>query len=152
MTDHYVDTSALAKHYHPELGSTEMDRLWNDPEARLLVSRLAAIEIVSVFAGKVRTGAITADGFQILRRRFFTDLTNRRLVHVRITGSHYQEAERLLRQHGPGQRLRTLDALQLAVALDLHRRHTLKQVISSDKGFLAVAVLEGLPTFDPENP
>jgi hypothetical protein len=31
MPADFLDTSALAKHYHAEIGSTEVDRLWNDP-------------------------------------------------------------------------------------------------------------------------
>jgi len=30
MPGDFFDTSALAKHYHAELGSTEIDRLWHD--------------------------------------------------------------------------------------------------------------------------
>ena len=46
------------------------------------------------------------------------------LTVVAITDHHYAEAERLLKQHGNTFRLRTLDALQLAVALDVHRRES----------------------------
>jgi hypothetical protein len=35
---------------------------------------------------------------------------------------HFKDAERLIRQYGLAQRIRTLDALQLAVALDLRNR------------------------------
>jgi hypothetical protein len=31
MPGDFLDTSALAKHYHPEVGSAEIDHLWNDP-------------------------------------------------------------------------------------------------------------------------
>src|SRR5262249_28870592 len=55
MSGIFFDTSALVKHYHTEVGSDEVDRLWNDPANSLFVSRLSAPEIVSAFAGKVRT-------------------------------------------------------------------------------------------------
>jgi len=64
----------------------------------------------------------------------------------------YQDAERLLRQHGATRRLRTLDALQLAVALDLHKKSAIDRIVSADKDLLVVADLEGLRVFDPENP
>jgi predicted nucleic acid-binding protein len=153
MPGDFLDTSALAKHYHPEVGSAEIDRLWNDPAHTLHVSRLSVLEIVSVFGGKVRAGAISVADFDALRRRFSADLTKtKRLLGTRLLVAHYQEAERLLRQHGPVRRLRTLDALQLAVALDLHRRQAIDRIVSADRDLLVVAAVEGLGVFDPENP
>jgi len=153
MSADFLDTSALAKHYHAEVGSAQVDRLWDDPGRGLFISRLSALEIVSVFAGKVRAGAIAVADFQALRRRFSADLTKtKRLVGTRLLVAHYQEAERLLREHGLTRRLRTLDALQLAVALDLHRKTAIDRMVSADKDLLAAAALEGLGTFDPEEP
>jgi predicted nucleic acid-binding protein len=153
MPADYLDTSALAKHYHSEVGSAEIDRLWNDPAHGLIVSRLSVLEMVSVFAGKVRAGVISVTDFDALRRRLSADLTKtKRLVATRLLVRHYQEAERLLRHHGPTRRLRTLDALHLAVAIGLHRTSAIDGVVSADRDFLAVAAAEGLPIFDPENP
>jgi len=153
MTADFLDTSALAKHYHAEVGSAEIDQLRNDPAHGLFVSRLSALEIVSVFGGKVRAGAISVADFDALRRRFSADLTKtKRLLGTRLLVAHYQEAERLLCQHGPARRLRTLDALQLAVALDLRQKKAIDRVVSADKDLLAVAAIEGLAVFDPENP
>lgn len=153
MPGDYLDTSALAKHYHEEAGSIEGDRLWNDLTHELFVSRLSALEIVSAFAGKARAGVISSADFQSLRRRFSADLTRRRrLKGVGLRVSHYQAAEQLIHQHGLHSRLRTLDAIQLAVALDLHRKHVIQRLISADRDLLAVAALEGLDTMNPEHP
>jgi predicted nucleic acid-binding protein len=65
---------------------------------------------------------------------------------------HYQEAERLLRTHGIVRRLRTLDALQLAVAKDLHAKKAIDRIVAADRDLLAIAALEGIGTLDPENP
>jgi predicted nucleic acid-binding protein len=153
MAADFLDTSALAKHYHLEQGSLEVDQLWSDSTRGLYVSRLSAVELISVFAGKLRSGAIASADFDALRRRFAADLTKtRRLIGTRLLVAHYQEAERLLRQHGPLRRLRTLDALQLAVAVDLHRKALIGRIVSSDKDLLVAAAVEGLGVFDPENP
>jgi predicted nucleic acid-binding protein len=153
MPGDFLDTSALAKHYHPEVGSAEVDRLWSDAARILFVSRLSALEIISVFAGKVRAGVISVADFNALRRRFLADLTKtKRLLGVRLLVAHYHEAEALLRKHGAVRRLRTLDALQLAVAIDLQRKGAVDRVVSADKDLLAVAAAEGLGVFDPENP
>ncbi len=92
MPADFLDTSALAKHYHPEVGSAEIDRLWDDAAQGLFVSRLSVLEIVSVFAGKVRAGAISVADFETLRRRFTADLTKRkRLSATRLLVAHFQE-------------------------------------------------------------
>src|SRR5436190_535483 len=106
MPADFLDTSALAKHYHPEPGSAEVNLLWSNAAHGLFVSRLSALEIVSVFAGKLRAGAISLADFDVLRKRFSADLTKtKRLTGIRLLVAHYQEAERLLRQHGPVLRL-----------------------------------------------
>ena len=70
MAGSYFDTSALAKHYHAELGSAEVDGLWGDVGTPLFISRIGAVEVISVFAGKVRKAEISPADFQVLRRRF----------------------------------------------------------------------------------
>lgn len=152
MSDHFLDTSGVAKHYHAEAGTAEIDRLWADPGARLFVSRLGVVETVSVFAKNVRSGLISASDFGLLRQRFFADLRRRRLLIVRTLVRHFQEADRLLQQHGPTHGLHTLDALQLATALDLRRRGMLDEFVTADHVLLIVAVLEGVKVFDPEHP
>jgi uncharacterized protein len=153
MAADFLDTSALAKRYHAELGSAEVDRIWSNPAHDLYVSRLSVVEMTSVFAGKVRAGTIGAADMDTLRRRFLADLTKtKRLIGTRLLVAHYQDAERLLRQHGTIRRLRTLDAIQLAVALDLQSKGRIQRIVSADKDLLVVAALEGLGVFDPEKP
>jgi predicted nucleic acid-binding protein len=152
MPGYYLDTSALVKHYHPEVGSAEVDRLWNDSAASLFVSRLSALETSSAFAGKVQAGTITPSDFDTLTRRFAADVASKRLTALRLLVVHFQEAERLLRQHGVSVRLRTLDALQLAVALDLRARGPVSHFVCADQDLLAVAAREGLSILDPESP
>jgi PIN domain len=152
MADYCLDTSALGKHHHTEIGTPEVDGLVAEPGARHFISRLSIVEIQSVFAGKVRMGVISPSDFQLLRRRFLTDVSRRQFHVVRMTGLHYQEAERLIRNHGLGQRIRTLDALQLSVALELRGRGLLDHLVCADVGFIAVAVAVGLSVINPERP
>jgi predicted nucleic acid-binding protein len=153
MAADFLDTSALSKHYHAEVGTDKIDQLWNNWGHALFISRLSVVEMTSVFARKVREGAISTADFDSLRKRFLADLTkSKRLVGVRMLVGHFQEAERLLRERGTVLRLRTLDALQLAVSLDLFRKKAVERVVSADKDLLTVAEAEGLAVFDPENP
>src|SRR5262245_15451405 len=152
MPADFLDTSALAKYYHSEVGSDQVEQLWNDPHRNLYISRLSVLEMVSVFASKVRASAISSDDFDALRRRLAADLTKtKRLTGTRILVAHYQRAERLLRDHGTRRRLRTLDSIQLAVALDLQEKKAIDRFVSADKDLLEAAAVEGLDTLNPEN-
>lgn len=152
MASYFFDTSALGKNYHPEIGTAEVERLLALPGVRHCISRLRAVEIHSVRAGKVRTAAISESDFQLLRRRFLTDVTRRRLKVVRVTGRHYQDAERLVRMHALTRSLRTLDALQLSVALDLRQRTGLDHFVCADRNLCIVAREVGLAVINPEEP
>jgi hypothetical protein len=118
----------------------------------LFVSRLGIIETVSVLAKKARTGIISAADFGPVRRRFFADLRTHRPAMIRLLVRHFQEADRLLQKHSLTHALHALDALQLAVALDLQRQGIIEDMVTADRVLLAVALLEGLKTIDPEHP
>ena len=65
MPGHFWDTSALLKHYHPELGTVKVDALLQAPGLLQVLSRLGVTETFSVFAGKVRAGLITQAEFDV---------------------------------------------------------------------------------------
>jgi uncharacterized protein len=152
MSDHFLDTSALVKHYHSELGTPKVDLLWNTPATNLFVSRLGIVEAVSAFAKKVRSGTISAADFYLLRRRFFADLRRRRPAIIRLLVRHHQDADRLLLRHGLVHGLTTLASLQLAVALELPRKGVPAELVTADHVLLAIAPLEGLAINNPEVP
>ncbi len=64
---------------------------------------------------------------------------------------HFGTAARLIGQHSFTSRLRTLDALQLAGALDLGTQRLLDYFVVTDKFLGEVATLEGLRVIDPEH-
>jgi len=100
----------------------------------------------------VRTRAIDNADFGLLHRRFLTDVTRRQFSVVRMTGVHYQEAERLIRTQALHRSLRTLDALQLAVALDVQQRVGLDHFVCADRNLCTVARWAGLAVINPEEP
>jgi predicted nucleic acid-binding protein len=57
---YFFDSSALVKLYHPEKGSERIEEIFNEPDRRILIARLAGVEIVSALALKVRTGHLDA--------------------------------------------------------------------------------------------
>jgi predicted nucleic acid-binding protein len=152
MPDGFFDTSALGKHYHPEVGTSKVDQLLAVQGSRHFISRLTVVEIQSVFAKKVRTGVLALADFQLLCRRFLADVRRRKFQVVRMTSPHFQSAQQLLRRIAPAQNLRTLDALQLAVALSLHGQGLVNQLVCADQSFCSIAAAEGLITINPEIP
>jgi len=152
MASYLFDSSALGKHYHAETGTAFVEALLQASGAQHFISRLTAVEMHSVFAGKVRTGVIAAADFQLLRGQLQNDIGRRLVWVLRMTDTHYQDAEGLLRRYGLKRQLRTLDALQLAVALDLHSRGMCDHFVCADQRLGEVAQQEGLSLLNPEHP
>ena len=150
MAGYFLDTSALAKLYHEELGSDYVERILNQPGSKGIVSRLSLVEMESVFAIKVRTGALDENGRSLALRRLRADIARDRLiVGPPIEAKHYRFAAKLLRLHGVTRGLRTLDALQLAVALDMLEASWISVMLSADKRLCEVAEACGCPAVDP---
>jgi len=118
VPQYFLDTSAFAKLCHQEAGSDQMERIVEQRGSTSIVSRLAFIEIDSVFAIKVRTGELSASGQDLCRHRLRADLSQHwiRVSPSIIEERHYRSARQLLIQHGVPLGLRTLDALQPAMA------------------------------------
>jgi len=146
---YFLDTSVLAKLYHTETGSEKTQALAADLDNLLVVSQLSLIEIQSVFATKVRTRVIDQKTLDQLRGLFFADLASGRFKVVLVSRRYFRSAERLIHLHAVNNSLRTLDALQLAVAIELHRRGIILAMVASDRNLSEVAVLEGLQVINP---
>lgn len=63
--------------------------------------------------------------------------------------SHFSTARQLILRYGVQGALRTLDVLQLSVALQLHTRALIDFVVSADRTLVAVARAERVPVIDP---
>ncbi len=152
MPEYFLDTSALAKYYHQEVGTNVVEQVLHHPASSIFISRLTTVELHSVFARRVRTQALGQDAFQLLRQRFFADIVEGDLTVVRVTDDHYGVAQDLLGGHATERGLRTLDALQLAVAVDLREIGLLDFFMCSDVRLCEAAAHEGLPVLNPEAP
>jgi hypothetical protein len=80
LASSFLDTSALAKLYHEEPGSEYVEHIVNLPGSKAIVSRLSLVEMESVFAIKVRTGALDENGRSLALRRLRADIARNRLV------------------------------------------------------------------------
>lgn len=126
-----------------------MEALIQSPDARLIISQLSLVEIESVFATKVRTGVIDKAALAQSQGLFYAHLSRGRFEVVLLARRHFQGAEALIRTYAVDHALRTLDALQLSVALDLRRRGAASELVTSDRTLCDVAALEGLPVVNP---
>ena len=149
---YYYDASALVANYHEEDGSRRVELLAAERGARHVISRFGYLEVQSAFALKVRTGEISEADFLLLRRRFRGDVKHRRLVVVRLLRRHFDRCEELLLAHSLRERLRTADALHLAVALDLRATGVAETFVCSDVPLVAVARHEGMTVLNPLEP
>ena len=149
----FVDTSALAKLYHKETGSDFLEHLIDQPGNRCVISRLSVVEMESVLAIKIRSGQLNNAGLEIARRRLRADIAQQRiLVAPPVEERHFHGARRLLVLHGVGEGLRTLDALQLSIALDLQHNGLVGVIIAADQRLCRVAELAGCHAIDPQAP
>jgi predicted nucleic acid-binding protein len=155
MATYFFDSSALVKRYHLEAGTTEVNRLFSEQYSRHFIARLAVVEVQSALVRKAREGLLSLPDFDLVRQKFLDEITQRRLQVVRVTELHYRTAERLIRQYGlqSGQpRLRTLDALQLAVALEVRQQTQLDFFVSADENQCGAATAEQLGVLNPTQP
>ena len=106
----------------------------------------------SVFALKVRTGEIDQQAVLIARRRLEADLGRSRLLVAAANDDHFRSARQLLVKHGVTEALRTLDALQLSIALTLKRAGLVTVFVAADQRLCRVAALEGFAVINPEQP
>lgn len=152
MPKYFFGTSALAKVYRNEIGSDVVDRLLSEPGSQHIISRLTIVEMESVFAQKVRTGEIGQQSVLVARRRLEADLGRRRLLVAAVSDEHFRTARQLLFKHGAVETLRTLDALQLSVALWFKRAGLGTVFVAADQRLCRVAILEGFAVTNPGQP
>jgi predicted nucleic acid-binding protein len=146
----YLDTSALAKLYHTENGSSKVEQLIRDSTGNCFVSRLGMLEMRSVLAQKTRAGEISPVASVAVLQRFRGDIRRRRFRVVSLRTRHYELAEHLVDVYGISSGLRALDSLHLAMALDLQQNRRIDSIIAADKVLCRVAPLERLPAINPE--
>jgi hypothetical protein len=68
---------------------------------------------------------------------------------VALTEPNLSTAKQLILRHGVDSGLRTLDALQLSVAIHLHSRALIDFVVSADRTCFGCPWAEGLQVIDP---
>jgi predicted nucleic acid-binding protein len=150
MSNYFFDTSALAKAYHTESGSDFVLRMLRETTSRRWISVISVVEMESVFARKVRASGAETGALATVNRNLQKDLFHRLWIPFPLLASHCQRAQELIAKHGVREGLRTLDALQLAVALELRQSRLIELFVAADQRLCQVARLEGLVVINPE--
>lgn len=141
-----MDTSALAKRYRPEIGSSWISGLIEPSAGNVIViSDLTVIELTSVLSRHHREGNLALGHFNFLAQSVIWHASHEYLA-VPVDPEVLILSRRLLIDHP----LRTLDSIQLACAL---RAQSLLQepltFITADRNLLAAASTERLATDSP---
>ncbi len=146
MPTFVLDSSALVKRYHRERGSAAVETLMMDSGNRLIVSRLALVEIHSVFARLVREKILTAADYRNLSMLIEADVACGLLTVMAMSGRRAENAVEFLGSHGLLVNVRTLDAIHLVSALALQSRRPTSVFVAADKKLISAASVCGLPT------
>ena len=151
MASYFLDTSAAVKQYHFEPGTRRVAGIFSEPGSSIRISSIGLLEMQSAFAMKVRTGVIDQRLAGMQRARLMLDIASGAIEVYSVTSDHLKDAALLIGRHGYTHRLRTLDALQLAVALDLRGQGLLDHFVAADRALAEVAILEDVSVIDPES-
>ena len=148
---YFLDTSALAKLFHFKMGSDVVHAICHTESNQLFVSSLALLELTSVGAIKVRTGALSEAAAELIQDKISFSLTTGQFLAQRLDDGVLESAAGLLSRYARKQSLRTLDAIHLASAI---RRTELSGLldyfVTADRTLATVARLEGFAVIDPE--
>jgi hypothetical protein len=117
-----------------------------------VISRLTIVEMESGFALKARTGEIDQQAVLIARQRLEADPGRSRLLVAAVNDDHFGGARQLLAKDATTEGLRTLDALQLSIALGLKRAGLVTVSVAADQKLCRVAAFGGFAVTNPEQP
>lgn len=129
----------------------KVEAIFREQGCRIVISRPTVVELQPAFALKVRTGKMNERSSALLRSRALDDIATGGITVLSVKDTHYAISQRLIAQYGNVKGIRTLDALQLAVALEAHELGGLDVLVAADKTVVEIAGLEGIPAVNPES-
>lgn len=149
MSDLFFDTSALAKRYITETGTTWVRNTVSLKSGNtIIISELCQMELISLLARKLREGNVTLIDFNLLKNDFLIHCEQQYRI-IPIVKMVQRYTQQLLIKHP----LRTLDAIQLASAVRASRLMKIfPQFISADNRLLTIAAQEGFTTNPNHHP
>jgi predicted nucleic acid-binding protein len=147
----FFDTSSFVKRYHEELGADQVARVFETAGSVFQLSNLGILEAQSAFSMNVRTGEISLAQANSVNAGILRDVADNLVTVLTIEPRHFEAASVIISKYGFQRRMRTLDALQLAVALDLRSKNLLDVFVVADRLLAEIGALEGLSGLNPED-
>ena len=98
------------------------------------------------------TNSVAENGTNSDADNILADVKRRCFRPIRVLNADHQQAGDLIAKHGMSRQVRTLDALQLAVALRMHQAPFIEHFVGADQRLCDIAILEGLAVINPELP
>jgi predicted nucleic acid-binding protein len=157
MAIHFLDSSAIVKHYFQEQGHDWVEAI-HDPSTghELYISEAALVEVAASICRKAREQGIPIEERDATIGDFRQDIEN--IYNVRLVDrALYIAAGNLCRSH----RLRAYDAVQLACAIAVREEALTVQspeikfsefaFVSGDVRLLSIAIAEGFRVENPNN-
>ncbi len=152
MSLYFLDSSAIVKRYVAEIGTGWVLNL-HKPFAQniIYVAQITGVEVVSAISRRLRGNKLTQKSADKAIFRFKRDFASKLRI-IRTNDIIISEAMQLSEKHF----LRGYDAVQLAIALELEKRFTVKNFasiifISADNALNSAAQTEGLTIDNPNN-
>lgn len=138
----YVDTSALAKYYISEAGSTDFEA-YIRTTVSAWISQLTLVEFRCLLARRRRSGSLSATQETGTMALFVRHVSQNLWLIQRVDDPDYADAARLI-DHLPAIPLRTLDAIHLSAAI----KSGTAEIATADRTMAAAASASGLkPVF-----
>jgi predicted nucleic acid-binding protein len=134
----YVDSSALAKLYVPEVDSDRLESFLHG-RTDLMISELAITEVLSAVARRRRDGELQVNQANQIRDALLADAQSGAFKRLDLDPTVHREAERLLFTTD-AVALRTLDALHIALAFSGTATH----IVTFDHRMAEAATQAGL--------
>lgn len=150
MTTYFLDSSALVKRYAVETGTVWVSSLCDPVNGHsILIANVTIVEVAAALASKRRSQEITLDAYGQVMQDFIRDTA----IQYQVLGVDQRVITLGVDLTGR-QKLRGYDAVQLAVAITIHRAFLNQQLsplifVSADRDSLTAATNEGLHTDDP---
>ncbi len=141
----YLDTTALVKHYHLELGSRAVDDLIHHTGHAVVLGAPTIVDLYGLLNRRVETGEITRDDYFTTVVTFEAEMAQGRFQFLNVDAATLKNIRLLILRHN---RLGVQQGLHLALSMELL---SLKPtVVTTDPTLLSACEAEGLKVMNPE--
>ena len=146
MSSYFFDTSAIIKVYHKELGTPQVEEIYEDANNKIFISQLTKVEFISTIYKKYRANEINQEALDKAKNIFSQDCEERFTLIGSFLSHHLKDSSmEIIESYGMKMGIRTLDALQLAFFKQISENNC--YFVCADKTLNKIAEEIGLNIF-----